>query len=367
MSDDFLLSTAESDELLSSVTAGDSDDSPASPVEVVDFFRREILTDSQMDECSVMFRAAVPSLAAFFSAEEADVELSFVDTMDFMTYMKSVPRVCRCASLGSPSGFSLFADIDMPANTAGAEQAVTEKFMRSFLTAVNKGIFSEEITSAVSIYDIASLIPVPADPSVVMAAYEIGRGKDTIRCTVLVPAYRFTSAYSLSRLSPSALTEQGWRAALNRKAGGFSPENRYVLAIGHMKLSAANALRLKHNTLMKFQSVDISPAYLVDLAAGDSLLEGEVVMHEGMFALRVTHSGKRKRYIDQSEDGPVFCLAVGAVSIDEETAGMIGNGCIIDTDTEETGLFSLYCSNGAKIPCRFTCTSESGWVKIFMK
>ena len=142
MPEDMLLSKEQIDELLDSVKAGDMiscGDLPegeiaSSPsLHIVDFLRREILTEDEKASCEKKFSSAAAGVADYFGVDRSEVTLSFIDTLDFMTVMRSMPRKCLCAYMGTASGFSVFADLDPEADGIAAEKGGTANVLRSFL------------------------------------------------------------------------------------------------------------------------------------------------------------------------------------------------------------------------------------------
>ena len=371
MSGDSLLSKEQIDELLSCVKAGDviesggeqAEGSVAPSLHVVDFLRREILTEEEKSECEMKFRSAEGSVAGFFGAGDAAASLSFIDTIDFMTVMRGMPRKCVCGYMSTASGFSIFVDLDPEAESITAGAGGTEKFLESFLSSLYRIIFSARPAGIFRFCDNASLLPLPADPAVVMAVYQIVSGGRELRCAVMVPSFRFSGAFAGP--AAEAPSQNGWLSAVGRK-GSFS-KGRYVAALGISVLSDVNAGKLRNNALMKIATVDICPSYLVDLSTGRAVFEGEIVVMNGFYGFRVTGGAKELQYFDPGAAGTLFCLSAGEVKIDEETLDMLGEGCVLETGTPETALLPIYCSNGIVLPCHFSCNGESGWARIFMK
>ena len=369
MSDTMLLPEDEAAELLASVRASsetalpslsESEASSRPQLKVMDFLRREILTDKEKDDCGERFAAARGVIAKVFSAEEKDVELYFVDTIDFMTVMKSMPRVCLCGSLGMPRSFSIFADVDPKAEAAAAG---ADKFLTALLVKMNASLFGSPSTGPFKLYDSSTLLPLPVDPAVVMAVYMVSSGSTQRRVAVIVPAWRFASA-SLPLPSEGPPAQAEWLAALGR-AKSFSC-GRYVIALGRAVLSPENAARVKDHSLLRLSAVDIYPSYLVDMTTGEAVFQGEAVSLNGKLGLRITGMGKGLQYAAVSGKAIFLCLSAGAVDTDEETISILGEGCVLETDTPANGLLELVCSNGINLPCRFSCNGEDGWARVFL-
>ena len=323
----------------------------------------KILTEDEKASCEKKFSSAAAGVADYFGVDRSEVTLSFIDTLDFMTVMRSMPRKCLCAYMGTASGFSVFADLDPEADGIAAEKGGTDKFLESFLSSLYGIIFSARPAGIFRFCDNASLLPLPADPAVVMAVYQIVSGGRELRCAVMVPSFRFSGAFAGP--AAEAPSQNGWLSAVGRK-GSFS-KGRYVAALGTSVLSDVNAGKLRNNALMKIATVDICPSYLVDLSTGRAVFEGEIVVMNGFYGFRVTGGAKELQYFDPGAAGTLFCLSAGEVKIDEETLDMLGEGCVLETGTPETALLPIYCSNGIVLPCHFSCNGESGWARIFMK
>lgn len=367
-----LLSKDQIDELLASVTAGediscgkesDGDTEPGSSLHVVDFLRREILSDTEKALCERNFLAGAAAVARLFGVEEKDVTLSFIDTLDFMTIMRSMPRKCLCAYMGTASGFSIFADVDPEAKSLSADESGAAAFLSSLISQLYSALFSAQPAGTFRFCDNASLLPLPADPAVVMAVYQVKSGGKDLRCAVIVPSFRFSASFGGA--SAEAPSQNAWAAAVGRK-GSFG-ERRFAVALGTTILSDANAKKLRNNSLMKITSVDISPSYLIDLATGRAVFQGEAVIMNGKYGFRVTGEAKDFQYIDPAVEGNWFCLSAGIVKADEDMIGMLGEGSVLETDTPDTALLPVYCSNGIVLPCYFSCNGETGWARIFMR
>lgn len=366
MPDNMLLPEDEAAELLASVRSGDDDGSAApdglafSGLRVVDFLRREMLTDEEKDECSKRFAAAAGAVAKVFAVDESCVELSFIDTIDFVTVMKSMPRVCLCGSLGVPQGFTIFADID-PESEAAEKDA--EKFLTALLVKMNSALFGSPAAGPFKLYDSATLLPLPVDPAVVMAVYMVTSGKKQYRVAIIIPAWRVSAAGSPSSMGKLP-TQKDWNDALGRK--NTFAAGRYIVALGRAELSSGNAKRVKNNSLLKLSTVDLYPSFLVDMTTGKAVFQGEVVSKDGRLGFRITGSGKGLQYIQASDGSTFLCLSAGEADTDEDAVAILGQGCVLETSTPEPGLLTLVCSNGVNLPCRFSCSGEDGWVRIFM-
>lgn len=372
MSDTMLLPEDEAAELLASVRTSSDAEIPSLSEEgaefhphlkVIDFLRREMLTDEEKDTCAERFGSATGVIAKLFSVDEKDVELSFIDTIDFMTVMKSMPRVCRCASLGTPQSFSIFVDLDPEAGALAEKAGGLEKFLTSLLVKMNSALFGMPASGPFKLYDSASLLPLPVDPAVVMAVYMVARGKKQYRVAVLLPSWRF-AAGSVPAPHVKVPSAQSWLAAVGGKrsfTGG-----RYIVAVGRAVLSAENAKRVKNHSLLKLSAVDLYPSYLVDMTTGKAVFQGEAVSVDGRLGLRITGMGKGLQYVPDPDASVFLCLSAGTADTDEDTVSILGEGCVVETNTPETGLLELVCSNGINLPCRFSCNGEDGWARIFL-
>ena len=228
---------------------------------------------------------------------------------------------------------------------------------------MNSSLFNTPAAGPFKLYDSASLLPLPVDPAVVMAVYMVSKGKEQYRVALIVPSWRF-AAGSVPAAQEKVPSAHSWQKALGAKQS-FSC-GRYIVALGRLALSLENAKRMKNHSLLKLSAIDLYPSYLVDMTTGKAVFQGEAVSLNGKLGLRITGMGKGLQYVAVSGKAIFLCLSAGAVDTDEETISILGEGCVLETDTPANGLLELVCSNGINLPCRFSCNGEDGWARVFL-